>query len=265
MFALIRRPGRALAVVCVLSIAAPLSAQTATAPAPQAKPAADLPAAEKIIERYIEAIGGRAALEAITSAHMKGTMSVPSAGLSGTIEMWGAKPNKMLAKQSISGIGDAFEGFDGTVAWSNSPVTGPMLLTGDQLKERAAEADFAASLNPTLRYSAMKTVEKTTFDGKEAYKLSLTRREGGKEDIDFYDVATGLKLGSINTRQTPMGNMTLTNTLSDYQKFGGVLQPTKLKQAAGGIEGHITFTDVEFNKVDPAVFALPAEIKALIK
>lgn len=264
MFAFVRRPGRALAVVCVLSIAAPLSAQTATAPAPQAKPAADLPAAEKIIERYIEAIGGRAALEAITSAHMTGTITIPANGMTGTMEMWGARPNKMLVNQTITGIGDTAEGFDGTVGWMKSPMTGPMLITGTQLKQRAADADFAASLNPTLRYSAMKTIEKTTFDGKDAYKLSMTRREGG-EDIDYYDVATGLKLGSTMTRESAMGPMTVTTTLSDYQKYGAILQPKTMKQSLTGIDIIVSFNTVEFNKVDPAVFALPAEIKALIK
>jgi hypothetical protein len=264
MFGFIRRPSRALAVVCALGFAAPLSAQTATAPAPQAKPAADLPAAEKIIEKYIEAIGGRAAMAAIESIHMKGTLSVPANGMGGTMEMWAAKPNKNLVKQTIAGIGDSTEGFDGTVAWMNSPMSGPMLLTGEQLKQRTADSDFAALLNPSSRYSAMKTLEKTTFDGKEAYKLSMTRKEGG-EDIEFYDVSTGLKLGSVATRKSPMGDITVTSTLSDYQKFGGLLQPMKMKQSVTGIDIMITFTEVEYNKVDPAVFALPAEIKALIK
>ena len=264
MFGCIRRPSRAIAVVCVLGFAAPLSAQTATAPAPQAKPAADLPAAEKIIEKYIEATGGRAAIAAIDSIHMKGTMTVPANGMSGTMELWGAKPNKNLVKQTIAGIGESAEGFDGTVAWANSQMTGPMLLTGEQLKQRMADSDFNVMLNPAARYSAMKTVEKTTFDGKEAYKLAMTRKEGG-EDIEFYDVSTGLKLGGIASRKSPMGDITITSTVSDYQKFGSILQPTKMKQSITGIDILVTFTEVEFNKVDPAVFALPAEIKALIK
>ena len=264
MFGFIRRPGRALAVICVLTYAAPALAQMATAPAPQAKPAADLPAAEKIVEKYVEAIGGKAALAEIESVHMKGTMTIPANGMSGAIEMWAAKPNKMLVKQTIAGIGESAEGFDGTTAWMNSPMTGPMLITGEQLKQRIADADFSVMLNPAARYSAMKTIEKTTFDGKEAYKLSMTRKEGG-EDIHFYDVATGLSLGSITTRQGPMGNMTITSTISEYQKQGKIMQPMKMKQSLTGIDIVTTFTEVEFNKTDPAVFALPAEVKALVK
>jgi zinc protease len=264
MFGFIRRPGRALAVVCALGFAAPLSAQTATAPAPKPQVGADLPAAEKVIEKYIEAIGGRAAISAIESIHMTGTLSVPANGMTGSMEMWAAKPNKNVVKQTIAGIGDSTEGFDGTVAWMNSPMSGPMLLTGEQLKQRTADSDFNALLNPSVRYTAMKTVEKTTFDGKDAFKLSMTRKEGG-EDIEFYHVSTGLKLGGIATRKSPMGDITITQTLSDYQKNGAILQPMKMKQSITGIDILITFTSVEFNKVDPAVFALPAEIKALIK
>lgn len=264
MFGFIRRPGRALVVTCVLAYAAPVAAQTAAAPAPQAKPAGELPAAQAIIDKSIEATGGRAAMANINSIHMKGTITIPANGMSGSIEMWGAKPNKMLVKNVIEGIGDTAEGFDGTTAWTNSPMTGPMLITGDQLKQRMNDANFEAMLNPSLRYSAMKTLEKTTFDGKEAYKLSMTRKEGG-EDIDFYEVATGLKIGSITTRKGPMGDITVTTVVSDYQKFDGVLQPTKMKQSITGIDIVTTFSTVEFNKVDPAIFALPAEIKALVK
>jgi hypothetical protein len=110
----------------------------------------------------------------------------------------------------------------------------------------------------------MKTLEKTTFDGREVYKVSLIKKEGG-EDFDFYDAKTGLKAGSITTRKTPQGELTFTSTIVEYKKFGPVLVPTSIKQAMTGMEAMITFTNFEFDSVDPAVFAIPAEVKALIK
>ena len=264
MFGFARRPGCALVALCVLTFSVPAVAQTPPAAPAAQKPAGDLPSAQSIIDRYIEATGGAAALKAIKSSRAVGQLSVPSNGMSGSTEVFSMRPNKVLVKQSIQGIGDVAEGFDGTTAWMSSAMTGPMLVTGAALEQKKLDSDFEAGLNPSLRYSAMKTLEKTTFDGKEVYKVSMTRKEGG-EDIGFYEVATGLKAGAIATRQGPMGDVTVTSTVTDYKKFGSVLMPTTIKQSVNGIDIVVTLTTVEIDKVDPAVFALPAEIKALIK
>jgi hypothetical protein len=264
MFRIARRPGYAMAALCLVTFATPVFAQTAAAPQTQPKPAGDLPSAQSLIDRHIQATGGAAALKARKSSHATGTISIPSQGMTGTVEMFAMRPNKVLVKQEIKGIGNGAEGFDGTTAWASSPMTGPMLVTGPELEQKKLDYDFDAMLNPMARYSAMKTLEKTTFDGRDVYKVSMTRKEGG-EDIEFYDSNTGLKAGSITTRKGPMGEMTVTSTTTDYKKFGGVLVPTTIKQAVTGIEIVMTFTTFEFDTVDPSVFALPAEIKALIK
>lgn len=265
MFSRVRRLGSALVVPCVLALGVSAAAQSAQAPAPP-KPVetAALPTPQSILDRHIDAIGGRDVLKKHSSVHVSGTINVPANGISGTVETYAARPNKNLLKMTLTGIGDTVQGFDGTHAWSIDPMRGPNLATGDELTQRTLDADFDATLNAATRYTAMKTLEKTTFDGRECYKLSLTRKDG-IEEIEFYDVNTGLKAGSINQRQSAMGKITSTATLREYKKFGDVVQPTVVTQAAMGAEFVMTITSVEYDKVDPAVFDLPAEIKALIK
>src|SRR5262245_40455947 len=100
---LILRPGFLLAVVAFG--VAPVAAR---APQP-AK--ASLPAARTVIDRYIKEIGGREAVLAQTSSHMIGTVAMPAAGLTGTVEAFHAKPNKSLQRISLPGIGQLQEGF----------------------------------------------------------------------------------------------------------------------------------------------------------
>ena len=90
-------------------------------------------------------------------------------------------------------------------------------------------------------------------------------RRGGGEDFHFYDVATGLKAGSIITRDTPMGPMTISGVETDYKVFGGIRQATRLVSTMLGLQHVITVDSIEYDKVDPAVFEPPAVIKALIK
>jgi len=265
------RPGRALALVVFL-VSAPLGAQTVgqqqTPPvrpqAPAEKPAESLPSARRIIDRYIEAIGGRAAIQAQSSSHTTGTLELPSAGMKGTVDVYAAKPNKSLFKMTLAGLGDMQEGFDGTTGWSMSAMTGPTVLQGKELEQKRFDSDFFAELHGDDRYESLTTVEKAPFEGRACYKVRLVRKGGG-EDFEFFDVETGLKAGSIATHDTAMGTITGTTIETDYKRFGKLMQATTIKQTAMGLQQVITITSVEYDNVDPSVFELPAAIKAIVK
>jgi hypothetical protein len=233
-------------------------------PAEKVDKASTLPSARSIIDRHIKATGGRAAILAHKSTHATGTFSMPATGISGTLDIYGAAPDKSLVKINLGGVGDLVEGFDGTHGWMLQPMTGPMLKDGKELAEKKFDADFYSDLHESDRYASMKTLEKTTFEGRPCYKVSLVRREGG-EDVEYYDVETGLKAGASLTRESSMGSVSATQILSDYKSFGGTLLPTTMKQTAMGVEQVMKITSVEFDNVPPSIFEPPAQIKALIK
>jgi hypothetical protein len=255
----IARPGFALPLVAFFAIAS----LAARAPE-QRRASAELPPAREVVDRHIKAIGGREAILAQSSTHATGTVSLPAAGLTGKLEAFHAKPNKYLQRLSLPGIGEIEEGFDGTVGWSISPLTGPQLLEGKQLQQQSFDADFYEELKTPDRYQSMTTVEKTPFEGRLAYKIRLLKKTGD-EDIEFYDVETGLKAGSISTRESPMGAIQATTVTSDYKQFGTLLQATKMKVTLMGTQMVMSVSAVDYGKVDPAVFVPPAQIKALIK
>jgi len=252
------RPGLALPLFTLIAIA-PVAART-----PQSQAPARLPAAREIIDRHIKEIGGRAAILAQTSTHTTGTVSLPAAGLTGKLEAFHAKPNKFLQRMTLPGIGDLEEGFDGTVGWSISPLTGPTIIDGKQLEQRGFDADFFEELKAPDRYQSITTVEKTTFDGRPAYKIRLLKHTG-EEDVEFYDVESGLKAGAISTRESPMGPIQGTTVTTDYKKFGLLLQPTTMKLSLMGTQMIMSVSNLEYGNVDPSRFVPPAQIKALIK
>ena len=232
-------------------------AKTETAPG--------LPDARELINRHIKAVGGREAILAHKSMHATGTLSVPASGISGPMEIFGATgPDRVIVKTTVTGIGDIMEGFDGSHAWSMSPMTGPMLKVGKELTQTRLDADFYSELRDPKTYPDVKTIEKTTFDGRPCYKVSLKRIDG-VEDFDYYDVATGLRAGSINTRETAMGTLTMTSVEGAYKKFGQLTQATSVTQQVMGVEQKITLDTVEYDTVQASAFDPPPAIKALIK
>jgi hypothetical protein len=239
------------------------AAQLPKAPAGEA-PKGPLPSARTILDRHIAAIGGKEAVLSHSSTKATGTFSVASAGMSGSLEVIAAKPDKSMVKINIPGVGEILEGFDGKNGWTLSPMTGPMLLEGKQLEEKKYDADFFSELHDDSRYASITTVERTDFEGRPCYKVKLVRKNGG-EDFEFYDVETGLKAGRIATRETPMGTITGTSVETDYKKFGNLLLPSTVKNTMMGMQQLITIASVEYDAVPPAAFDPPAEIKALIK
>ena len=254
-----RRSSRGLVRVVTLAAAALLITSTGTR-ADQTP----LPSAREIIDRFINASGGVAALTAVKTIRARGTLTIPSQQLSGSFELMGARPNKSITRATIEGIGSVEEGYDGKIGWSIDPIGGPSLVTGKALTERADESWFDAPLHAPDYVREMTVMGREDLDKRPAYRVKVVLRSG-TEQMEFFDVETGLQLGIVATRETPLGPMATTTLFQDYRKFGALMYPGKVVQRLLGIEQVVTFATYEFDNVPPTAFDLPAVIKALIK
>lgn len=225
---------------------------------------AELPPARSIVDRFIDAVGGRGALEKHKSRRAVGRISMPAQGVEGEMELMAARPDLMRVRMTIAGVGEIQSGYDGRVGWSVNPLTGPMLLDGKALQQSKMDADFDALLHGEKLFTALETVERTTFEGRPAFKVRAVR-VSGEEDLEFFDVETGLMLGAMVTRESPMGPVKATHVTTDYKTFDGLKVATRIVQRLMGTEQVITIDSVDFDKVDPAAFVPPPQIQALIK
>ncbi len=223
-----------------------------------------LPPARTIVDRYIEATGGRGALEKHSSRRAVGKISMPAQGVEGDLEILAARPDLMRLRMTLPGVGEIQSGYDGRIGWTVNPLTGPMLQQGKSLEQMKLDADFDSSLHSDKQFTSLQTIEKTTFEGRPAYKIKAVRPTGD-EDLEFFDVETGLMLGAIVTRESPMGPVKATHVTSDYKQFGGTTIASKITQRLMGTEQIITITAVEFDTVDKAAFVPPPPIQALVK
>ena len=223
---------------------------------------AQLPDAKTLIAKYVAASGGDALLN-IKSIHETGTFELPAAGLSASIDVMRAAPNKNIVHISIPGMGDVVRAFDGTVGYSMNPMQGNTVLSGKELEAAAEDAQFRASLRSPEFFTSEETLEKTNMGGQDCYKIKLVWKSG-RTTYDCYAVDTGLLVGNIITQDTPQGPLEVTVTMADYKQFGALKLPTKITQSVMGQEQVISIANVEFDKVDDAAFAIPDAIKALL-
>ena len=139
-----------LGLTAILPLVAPLAsvgqAEKSNSPAKAAAPAT-LPPASEVIGKFIKAIGGKEAYSKIESQHGKGKFELAAQGISGDLEVFHKRPNKLRVKVGIPSIGDILTGFDGKVGWSMNAATGPMLLEGKALEQMREQADFDSVFN----------------------------------------------------------------------------------------------------------------------
>jgi hypothetical protein len=231
---------------------------------PKAKAPAKLPPAKEVIDKFVTAIGGKEAFAKVTSQHAKGKFELAGQGISGNLEVFAKRPNKLLIKINIAAIGDILRGFDGEVGWSTDAAMGPALMKGKELDQTREQANFDHLLHDEKDIKSMETVEVTQFEGKECYKLKLVTKLNS-EVTEYYDTKTGLQVGFVGTQESALGPLVVTSISSDYKKFGDVLFATRVVQKMGPLEQVMIINSFELNKVADSVFDLPAPIKALIK
>lgn len=280
---MLRRSGRSLVRATLMGVAiaggiatmvAPLagervSAQAASAQAAQVAQAASptqvaLPAGREIVDRYIAAIGGADVIANTESWHATGTFELPGQGITGSLDVYSARPALSLVKVSIAGLGDVQTGYDGKVAWSIEPASGPSVLTGRAHTQAADDARFDAVLHAPSFTRELTTVEQVEFDRQQAYKVKVVLASG-RERFEFYSVESGLQVGTEGAQETPMGTVPTTTFLRNYQRFGPMLQATEIVQRPLGFEQVVRITGFEYDNVPPETFALPPAIQALVK
>jgi hypothetical protein len=215
-------------------------------------------------EKNDAAWGAPATLEKHSSVHQVGTMSVAAAGIDAQIELFKAKPNKYLQKIALGAMGEVTQGFDGVNAWAVQPGQGAILLDSAQTEAFKTLADYYGNFHDMARYKSTENTGIVDFDGRKCYKIKIVKLSGS-EGAEFYDISTGLIAGIQAQVDSPMGKIDQTNIFSDYKEFGGLRMPTKIQQKNGQFDATISFTNVEFDNADPAVFVIPEALKAKAK
>lgn len=220
-----------------------------------------LPAASALIAKYVAAIGGPAMINA-KSIVTKGGMSMPSAGINGTVEMTQAGTNQMQMVTTIAGMGDIQAGYDGTIAWAADPMQGPRILTGKEMEQIRDEADRRTMVRDPQLFSAMQTVADTTMNGERCYEVKLTWKSG-RETFDCFSPTTGYLVASRSIQTTSMGSIPVVSLFTEYKKFGAVTVATKTTMEMMGQQQILTISSVELG--NGATITPPPSVKALAK
>jgi outer membrane lipoprotein-sorting protein len=188
---------------------------------------------------------------------LKQTAHVTFQGMTGTVIVYGKRPN--LVRQEIEIAGQKIvNAFDGTTAWSVNPFAGPgqpVAISGAQADEIKMQSDFDSPLvNYKEKGYELELVGIETVGARKAYHLKLTSKEHRVQHI-YLDAETNLEIKIVGDSQ--MGPVE--NELSNYREIQGLKLPFTMKTvSAGSILSTTTVDSVELNpQIDNAIFNMP--------
>jgi zinc protease len=223
-----------------------------------APPAAALPTVDQIIEKSIQATGGKAAHEKLNSRVAKGQFEIPSMGVGGPFESYAKAPNKVKTIITIEGFGVVEQGFDGAVGYSSDPQSGLREMQGEELASTKRDADFYANLKVKEYFPKMTVRGKDKVGEREVYVLDAVTAEGTPE-VFYFDTQSGLLVRNDSQRSTPQGKMLVKVYMDDYKEVDGVKMPFTIRQDTEAMNFVIKFTEIKHNvPVEDAKLKKPA-------
>jgi hypothetical protein len=224
----------------------------------------ELPDARSLIERHLETIGGREAIEAQTEGMMKGEFAMPAAGITGELLVASRAPADRVMRIELPGMGTIKTGYSPDLAWSIDPFMGPRLIEGKEFDSMTENSVPGAVMRDPEFVAAATTVELTEFLDQACYRVKLEWRSG-RETHDCYAVESGLLIAAESVESSPMGEMQSLTLLGEHKEMHGFLVPTVTRIQTMGQEQILTVTELSLEAPDPELFELPPAIQTLVE
>ncbi len=216
--------------------------------------------ADDVINKYIDARGGKEKLNAIKTVYMEGSRQMMGNEIPVKVTI---VQGKLFRTDFEFGGNTGYSIVTPTQGWSYVPMRSQNVepISAEMLKPMQSQLDVAG---PLVDYAAkgnkVELQGKETIDaakdgtgGKETYKLKLTN-SAGKETTFYIDTKTNLLIqtkmtGAAMGRNANAAPQEIITNYSDYKDFGGVMFPQTVANPGSGMQGgSTTFDTIITNK-----------------
>lgn len=213
------------------------------------------PSAEQLLDKYVQALGGAAAIAKISSRVMKGTIEFGEQSM--PIDIYAKDPERRISFAHTPN-GDSVTAFDGHEGWLSSPGRPPHFMQGSEIDAASIDADLHLATHLPQMFSAMKVDGHEKMGDREAYVVVGERQ--GKTPLKLYfDEQSGLLLRLVRFGETAVGWLPTQIDYTDYREANGIKVPYRWTLARPNGRFTIQLADLKQNvPVDDAKFAKPA-------
>ncbi|HEY7388019.1 MAG TPA: photosynthetic reaction center cytochrome c subunit family protein [Bryobacteraceae bacterium] len=227
---------------------------------PTANPATSgTPPADKILDNYIEALGGADQLAKLTSYRLKGSSLLFGAAGGDPAEILAKAPDN-IALEVHQKEGEMARTYNGREGWVVLPLTVvkeyPLTDGAFEGAKLVAEMAFPGKIKQYL--TNWKVTSPATVDGKDVYVVQGTGPSNLLATL-YFDKKSGLLNRLIYYANSVMGRVPTQIDYSDYRPVAGVKIPFKWTYGWVSGQEQYAFTDAQANVAIPdSAFTNPA-------
>ena len=203
----------------------------------EVKVAPSYPSVESILSKYVQALGGEAALRKVSNRVIRAKRDLPTGpgGLvivPADVEIYQQAPNLTVTISKTEKFTIA-EGFDGESPWTqNANGAVNNLPEPDQQRAKRA-ANFYDALELQKNYDRMQVTGIEKVNGRDAYVVVGYPRGDSQERL-YFEVQTGLLRRKWSSLPATLGNFPYQVDYEDYRKTpSGVLFPFVIRSVPG--------------------------------
>jgi outer membrane lipoprotein-sorting protein len=204
--------------------------------------------ASDILEKFIEASGGRKLLASVKDTTLTGTLDIPMAGMSASLTLFQKEPNMIRMDMEMMGM-IITQAYDGEIAWGTNPQTGAVEeMPADQAESIIRQAYGNSILLDPKKYGITYTLKDSeNIEGKDYFVLEQSFPDGFNLTM-YIDSKTYLPYKTTTT-VSQMGVEAEAETfLSDWRKVEGMMVSFAITVYYDGEEAvSMNFTEVKFN------------------
>jgi predicted Zn-dependent peptidase len=190
----------------------------------------------KVFENYIEAVGGRDAVQDVESVVMKAEATIQ--GMALNLVQKRTMNGKLNQEVSVGGNVMSKQVFDGEAGF--------IVAQGQKIPYTAAQIEAAkidATPFPELAVGDATLEGIETVQGEDAYVVAFSDNYKA-----YYNVKSGLKMQTVQTISQGGQTINVPTGYSDYQAVEGVKFPFQMTQAAGPQTFEFNVTEILINE-----------------
>ena len=214
-----------------------------------------MPTVAQLVDNYIRALGGPAAIEKITTRLEKGATTIH--GQEQSVEILTQAPDKQSIVRHVSGTESIVTTFDGQSGWSVAPGRAPREMHDADITAARIDADLQFPLHIQKIFPELRQEYPEKIADRDAYLL-LAMREGQPPVKLYFDERSGLLVRMVRYAETPLGRNPTQIDYADYRDVDGVQIPFRVTTSQPGNTSTIQLETVQQNApIDPAQFTKP--------
>ncbi len=218
---------------------------------------------KEILAKHVEAVGGADRLKQTKSTVTEGHFEMVEAGIKAPLKITFAEPQKALFEIEFPGMGTILKGTDGDITWEENAMSGPRIIEGVEREQFLREADPLADLTPDKYFKSIENLGIKKIADRDCYEVKFTSKSDNIE-TRYYDAESFLLAQVEQVQETPMGQVNVTSTPSDYRDVDGMKVPFEVEISMMNQKQSLRFESVKFNAdVPEGTFDLPESIKEL--